>query len=52
VFTINTEAGEMTCVLLHIPGTTMCSWLAGTGGYSLGPFPRNVCRNALETVLL
>jgi hypothetical protein len=27
VFTINTEAGEMTCVPLHIPGTPMSLWL-------------------------
>jgi hypothetical protein len=27
IFTIITEAGEMTCVPLHIPGTTMSSWL-------------------------
>src|SRR5215217_2159463 len=52
VFTIHTEIGEMTCVPLHIPRTTMSSWLAGTGGYSLGPLPRNVCRNAWETVVL
>ena len=47
-FTIITEAGETTCVPLHLSGTTMSSWLAGTGGYSLGPFPRN----AWETVVL
>jgi hypothetical protein len=33
IFTINTEAGEMTCVPLHIPGTTMSSWVAGAGKY-------------------
>jgi hypothetical protein len=27
MFTINTEAGETACVPLHIPGTTMSSWL-------------------------
>ena len=31
---------------------TVSSWLAGTGGYSLGPFPRNGCRNAWETVVV
>jgi hypothetical protein len=27
IFTIITEAGEMTCLPLHIPETTMCLWL-------------------------
>src|SRR5215203_3415901 len=37
---------------LHILGTTMCSWVAGTGGYSLGTPPRHGSRNAWETVVL
>jgi hypothetical protein len=53
VLTIYIEADEQTLIpQLPIPGTTMSSWLAGTGVYSLGPFPRNVCRNAWETVVL
>jgi hypothetical protein len=51
VFTIHTDAGEETCIL-HILGAPMSSLVAGTGGYSLGPFSRNVCRNAWETVVL
>ena len=53
MLTIYIEADEQTLIpQLPIPGTTMSSWLAGTGVYSLGPFPRNVCRNAWETVVL
>jgi hypothetical protein len=48
MFTIDTEAGEETCVpYLHILGATpMSSWVADAGGYPLGTSPRNVCRNA------
>jgi hypothetical protein len=53
VFTIITEAGEMTCVPdLHIPGTTMSSWVAQAGKHSSRVSARNVCRNAWETVVL
>jgi len=37
---------------LHILGTTMSSWVVGADGYSLGTSPRNVCRNAWETLVL
>jgi hypothetical protein len=52
MFTSNTEAGEMTCGLLHILGTTMPSWVACTGGYFLGTPARNALRNAWETVVM
>jgi hypothetical protein len=53
MFTINTETGEMAWVLdLKISGTTMSSWVAGTGRYPIGTSPRNVCRNGWETVVL
>jgi hypothetical protein len=53
IFTVSTEPGEIACVLhILILGTTMSSWVAGAGQYCLGPFPRNVCRNAWETVVL
>ena len=52
MFTINTEASEKTCIL-HILQATPCpSWVARAGGYTLGTSPRNVCRNARETVVL
>jgi hypothetical protein len=54
VFTINTETGDKTCIpYLHIlQATTMSSWIVGAGGHYSGTSPRNVCRNALETVVL
>jgi hypothetical protein len=53
VFMINTEISEIACVLhLHIPGTTMSSWLVVRANIVLGTSPRNVCRNALETLVL
>jgi hypothetical protein len=54
MFTIHTEAGEMACVPhLHIlQATTMSSWVAGAGGNPLGTPPRNVSRNAWETLVL
>jgi hypothetical protein len=56
MFTINTEAGER----LVFPTSTSSApppcprglVAAGAGGYSLGTSPRNVCRNAWETVVL
>ncbi len=56
MFTINTETGEQTCQTciphLHILGATMSSWLVVRAIIVLGTSPRNVCRNALETVVL
>jgi len=54
VFTIHTEIDENPCTpKLHIFGATpISSWIAGTGGSSLGMSPRNVCRNDWETVVL
>jgi|GEM_PF-4485620 hypothetical protein len=55
MFTINTEAGEETCIPnLHILGATpMSSWVAGAGiDLSIWTPARNVCRNVWETVVL
>ena len=52
VFTINTETGEKTCVPPHPPGHNYVIVVAGVVEYSLGTSPRNVYRNALDTVVL
>ena len=52
IFTIITEAGEMTCVPPPYPQDHHFLVIGGAGQYSLRTFPRNVCRNAWETVVL
>jgi hypothetical protein len=54
MFTIITEAGEYSFIPhLHILGAIPhVLVVADAGGYSSGTSPRNVCRNAWETVVL
>jgi hypothetical protein len=53
IFIIIAEAGERTCVPhLHIPGTTISSWLVVRVNIVLGTPPRNVCGSFWETIVL
>jgi hypothetical protein len=55
VFTISTEYNEIACVL-HTSTFSGSDHhvlvVGGAGKYSFGMSPRNVCRNAWETVVL
>jgi Transposase domain (DUF772) len=52
VFTVSTDPSERTCVPTFSCSGPPCARGWWCGSIVFGPFPRNVCRNAWETVVL
>ena len=54
IFTFSTESSERTLVPAYLSSGSdhRVIVVAGAGGYSSGTPPRNVCRNAWQTVVL